>query len=211
MRTLTLRPLTAAASFLTLAALAALAAPGARAQVFFTDRAAFNAAAGGGLSFESFETPFAPAPTVNFPGFSISETGAISNTVFSDPFGATDGSLAAVYRDNDNSVSTFAFTSPVTAFGLDVTTSTATTVLVGGDISSSFSLFANTPQFFGVISTTPFSTVTFNASGPPEVGFDAVSFGTAAVGVVPEPGTLALVGTGLLPLAGVVVRRRRRG
>jgi hypothetical protein len=31
-----------------------------------------------------------------------------------------------------------------------------------------------------------------------------------AASAIPEPGTLALAGTGLLPLAGAVVRRRKR-
>ena len=43
--------------------------------VYFTDRVAFDAATGGGLSFESFETPFASTATVAFSGFSVSETG----------------------------------------------------------------------------------------------------------------------------------------
>jgi hypothetical protein len=71
---------------------------------------------------------------------------------------------------------------------------------VGGDVSYSFGLLVNTPQFFGVISTDYFDNVTFDASGGPLVGFDALSFGEGAV--VPIPGAVWLLGTGLIGLIG---------
>jgi len=42
-------------------------------------------------------------------------------------------------------------------------------------------------------------------------GFETISAGNARTpaGVVPEPGTMALAATGLLPLAGAVIRRRK--
>jgi len=39
---------------------------------------------------------------------------------------------------------------------------------------------------------------------------DNIALRPAAAGVIPEPGTLALAATGLLPLAGAVLRKRRR-
>ena len=52
--------------------------------------------------------------------------------------------------------------------------------------------------------------VSFGGS-PNYIGFDNVTFGSSNpdVGVVPEPGTVALLATGLIGLAGVRARRRR--
>jgi hypothetical protein len=53
-----------------------------------------------------------------------------------------------------------------------------------------------------------FHSPTVEPSGPPVVARLGVDNIRAAV--IPEPGTLALAGMGLLPLAGAVVRRKRR-
>lgn len=42
-----------------------------------------------------------------------------------------------------------------------------------------------------------------------QIGFDNITFGSATPAVVPEPATWALMGSGLLALGGVAVRRRR--
>lgn len=41
-------------------------------------------------------------------------------------------------------------------------------------------------------------------------GFEALAIAPATTGVIPEPGTVALLASGLLPLAGVAIRRRRK-
>jgi hypothetical protein len=182
------------------------------ATTFYTNRAAFNMAVSG-LTFESFEYANLPVPfeSYAFPGFTLSETNGINlvtDVIHNSYFGnypVTDGINAVWYDDNSNSIGYFKFNSGIKAFGIDVTTDAINTMTVGGDVSYSFGLLANTPQFFGVISTDYFANVTFSASGGPLVGFDSLSFGE---GVVPIPGAVWLLGSGLLGLGGW--RRFRR-
>ena len=53
------------------------------------------------------------------------------------------------------------------------------------------------------------STTTWYQMPDRDIAFQ-MDFGPAAVSTAPEPGTWALLGTGLLGLAGVTARRRRR-
>ena len=181
------------------------------APVYFTDRASFDAAAGGGLNYESFEADFAVADTIVFAGFTVSETLGINGLGQLRDFpglvdGAiTDGTGALGYDDNGDSVGTFfSFASPITAFGLDITTKPGSTVTIGGSVSDSLALTSDTPLFWGVIDMDGITSISFNASGEPLVGFDAVSFGQA---VIPAPGAIVLgaIGVGLIGW----LRRRR--
>jgi hypothetical protein len=61
---------------------------------------------------------------------------------------------------------------------------------------------AGTHHFVGVIDLAGLTSITFDASGGPNIGFDLASYGAVTV---PEPGTLALLG-----LAGMGLARRRR-
>ena len=180
------------------------------APVYFTDRASFDAAAGGGLNFESFEADFAVADTIVFAGFTVSETGGIGALAQLRDFpgtldaAITDGTGALSYDDNNGSVGTFfSFVSPITAFSLDITTMPGSTVTIGGSVSDSLVLTADTPSFWGVIDMDGITSISFDASGGPLVGFDAVSFGQA---VIPAPGAILLGGIG----AGLVGWLRRR-
>jgi hypothetical protein len=178
---------------------------------YYTDRASFNAAAGGGLSFESFEVaPPGWAPSYDFDGFTMRETNgtnALTNTLINSYFTAcvTHGEGAVWYDDNGDSIGWFEFDPQVTAFGVDVTASGTCTVAIGGDVSSSLALTANTPAFFGVIDGAGFDTISFSASGGPNVGFDAVAFLP-----VPEPSSIALCSIALGMTIAAARRRRRR-
>jgi hypothetical protein len=178
-----------------------VACPAFAAPVYFTDRASFDAATGGGLNFESFEADFAVADTIVFTGFTVSETLGINALAQLRNFpgtldaAITDGTGALSYDDNGDSVGTFfLFASPITAFGLDITTRPGSTVTIGGSVSDSLVLTADTPSFWGVIDMDGITSISFDASGEPLVGFDAVSFGQA---VIPAPGAILLGSIGI--------------
>jgi len=175
--------------------------------VIFNNRAAFNAASGGGLSFESFEANFPVSSSVTFTDFTVRETGGINALGQLRNFPSlglnaviTHGTGGLAYDDNGSSVGTFfSFSSPINAFGIDFATSTASTVAIGGSVNSSVIMSAGVPKFFGVIDTSGFlNSITFNASGGPNVGFDSASYGIASV--VPAPGAalLGLIGLGMV-------------
>lgn len=154
------------------------------APTYYTDRLAFEAAIDGGLSFESFEGIWGVSDTVVFNDFSVSETGGINALAASSniwPESVTDGTQSLWYDDNGDSIGTFfSFSNPVSAFGLDLTTTSDSVVTIGGNsIVGSASLTSNTPSFWGVVDPDGILTITFDASGGPLVGFDAVSYGEA--------------------------------
>ncbi|GAA0466145.1 hypothetical protein GCM10009096_03510 [Parasphingorhabdus litoris] len=189
------------------------AVPAQAAEVIFTDRTAFNAAAGAGLTFESFETAQSGA-TVNYPGFSVTESGGanfITHTSINSFFtsATSDGANSIWFDDNGNSLATFVFDAPITAFGFDVAAAAAGTMTFSGGAAGSFALGADTPTFFGVISDTAFTTLQFDMSGGPEVGFDALSFGIANAGAVPEPATWAFMIFGFGAIGGAMRRQRK--
>ncbi|MFN5972394.1 MAG: PEP-CTERM sorting domain-containing protein [Microcystis sp.] len=189
----------------------------AQALTFFNNRNAFNAAAGGSLSFESFENPNLPYPQPSFPfqggTFTVTETNGtnfLTNTLVNGAFGSfpvTNGQGALWYDDNGPSVGVFGLNPSVSAIGFDLTTRANAVVVLGGSIATVLNLTANTPQFFGVIGNPgEISQITFDASGVPLVGWDAVSFGNANAVVTPEPSTIL----GLLAVAGLGLGLKRQ-
>lgn len=181
--------------------------------MYFTDRAAFDAATGGGLDFESFESKSStPQASVTFTGFTVDETLDGANNALGQgnagflPASVTDGLRSIVYFDRGPSLVTFsAFSGPVTAFGLDLTSSVASSVAIGGSVSSVRALAANTPAFWGVIDTDGITSITLDVTGaaPGNIfaGFDAVSYGAAEdTQAVPAPAILTLLGLGLLAM-----------
>lgn len=186
--------------------------PALSVPTYFTDRSSFELAAGGGLNFESFETPTSAAfPSIDFGSFTVSEIGnadADLNKIVVGallPFDdATDGDYRLYYYNNGPSIARFdSFASTTYAFGLDVINTIDCTVTISGSASYSFSLLGSIPQFWGVIDTSGITSLDFFFSGgmldtgggfP---GFDAVSYSAP----VPEPATITLLASGLLGLA----------
>ena len=166
-------------------------APVAQCQVF-TNRVAFNAAAGT-LNFESFEAAFSSAPSVTFGPVTVSETNDSvgTNTIGQErdlnlvPGIPTDGTGAVVYNDNGPSIVVFQFATPINAFALDLASVVTTTATFGGGASGNVALTANTPSFFGFINQGgTFSQVTFEISSTQQgsfTAFDALSYGVSRV------------------------------
>ncbi|MBK17493.1 MAG: hypothetical protein CMM52_01460 [Rhodospirillaceae bacterium] len=183
----------------------------------------FLAAAGGGLSFESFEgiTPNgAPVPSIDFGAFEMADNfgGTFANDLRTCPAGfcaafttATDGTnfihaSGSTTYTFDDAINAFSFTLSHhnVVDSLSITTN-------AGDVLSGLGTpnFGTGASFFGIINdTATFTEVTVTYGRDDDsVGIDEIRFGELA-STIPEPGTIAIFGLSLLGLAGI--RRHRR-
>ena len=206
------------------ATLAMAAVPKAFAQaVFFTDRTAFETAAaatGGVAKVESFDnTPPAAAlvDQIFFPDnqtpeffFGVSDNipgqtdpGLLDSTN-ADGLGLssaiTEGSGALTFFDIGIG-GAFLFSNSIGAFGLDITTSAATSVTIiygfGGNPNptgtNTFTTNADTPQFVGVVDPAGFDGVVFDfGTAQTNVAYDFLSYRVALTATTT---TLATVST----------------
>ena len=184
--------------------------------VTYTNRAAFDAtfANAGRENWDGFAhgTVIPNGTTVNGITYNSSFGDAMVTNVFA---ATTDPNTLGQSADGfffPQDTMTFTFSSPLSAFGIDINTFatdngayTATTN--NGDvISSFFDPFPGfgTGQFIGFLSTVPFTSVTITASDPD----NGLSFtlDTLRAQVAPEPGTLAVFG--LMAMGAFGVRHR---
>ncbi len=187
--------------------------------VLYTNESTFIAASGT-LGFESFEgltatnTETAPFSAV-LAAFTVSTPAGSPAGVWNTPFlgdHATDGANYIEINQFTPTI-TFLFSSAINKFGLTITDYgdfTATPLAFSTNAGASGSAAAGSKpdgneQFFGIIDTTPFTSITFTGSDP--FAIDGVRFGSGA-GTVPEPTSALLLGAGLLAV--VAARRGQR-
>ena len=112
------------------------------------------------------------------------------------------------YYDNGASLLELVFNTEVTALSFYLSSddsSDITVTLNTGDVQTAASASSD-PTFFGLVSDTPFSSLTLGAAGSPAIGIDLMKFGTVPAPVpLPASGVLLMAGLGALAL-----RRRRK-
>ncbi len=217
--------------FILVAAIAAVLPVAAHAQVStFTDKVSFNEVAGA-LALEDFngitaDTSFENT-TIAFSAFTLS---AVSTRPEPSGFNFIDvpplvgGGITPANYDVDGTALanmgvsgletvTFTFIGPISAFGVDLRRAQNLAglleIVINGDAFQPPVL----PDFYGLISSTPFTSVTFRNVDRAEFGdgfgLDNVLHSPISTNVVPEPMVWAQLIAGFA-LVGAFARRRRR-
>ena len=129
------------------------------------------------------------------------------------------GNPSGVYAASDRAFD-LRFTSPTTAFGLDLWVFwsspipvTVSVYATDGALVATTTLPPSATQFFGWQHDAGISRVHFagGTNDAASVRIDDLTFGVGAATVTPEPATATLVGVGLLALAASARRRARSG
>jgi hypothetical protein len=195
---------------LTVAAIALAATSAVSAQTtVYTTRAAFDAAVASGSYTETFSNgSINGAASANFSGGGFAYTVSAPGTVLY----ANSTFLGTSLPDLPMLVT---FTgAPVTAVGGDFYVTdffddfqpVSVTVTLSNGFSSTFLPVSAADSFRGVTTALPITSLTLSAPGASlYVGMDNLT-----VGVVPEPGTYAMMALGLAAIGGFAARRRKQ-
>jgi len=171
------------------------------APAFYTDEAAFLAAAMEPPQVESFEAlaDGTPAPFSTASGITVSNVGTSSVDITTAPDAVSDGAKAVGCVFSGGGDLRFDFSAPIVAFGIDVNdlgtleaaTLTLTTTTGSQVVFLDYTGSSGNLLFAGVVDPAGFTSVTFsNTSTADFVGFDRVQF--LAAPAVPALGPVAL-------------------
>ncbi|MDF1555629.1 MAG: PEP-CTERM sorting domain-containing protein [Deferrisomatales bacterium] len=191
-------------------ALAGAGCGDAQALTIYTERGAWEAAVNGPLVNDDFEySIFSTNPSITF------ESGVVSSTLSGDNSVGAGRHLGGV---DINQPLTWSFPWPVFAFGFDVSSLWQGTNITGEfdgigkqviNVGASFQLSTtgNYNSFIGIVGDSQFNAVIFEGYlSQDHFLVDNLAFTARPV---PEPGTMILLSTGLVGLAGAT--RRRKG
>ena len=186
------------------------------------DRATFQAAIGGGVSYQDFDGLAVDSLLTDDGNVTYSTTGG-TPLVTDDYLTSTSpqglGATNVGFFLTTDSL-TLTFDSAITAFAIDINTfatadgSYSGLLNTGDTVDSIFETFPGfgTGQFIGFISDTAFTSLTISSPGGFAYTVDTLIYGEARdviePGAIPEPGTWALM-IGGFGLAGASLRRRR--
>jgi len=173
------------------------------------DRSGWEAAVTGTITNENFDTLMGQSDTLNFPsGLMSVASGATGspNHLVSLNAGTSSNTLATTLNTATSAVNgytsvTWTFPTAVYAFGADFLSIGGSREVGPTGVFDSGSqhfilrdLFGGDQGFFGVVSTTPFTQITLEATGS-IASNDSIRIDNAAF-AVPEPSSLALLGLG---------------
>ncbi len=185
----------------------------------FTSRSAFDAAVGATttVDFNTYLGTTSIGSGLDVGPFTITEVNGWSGTkIKAPPFSNFDFDVDGTSNLSTNTWNTYdvtlTFDAPITAFGADLSgfndSFIRTTILAGSQTFAPTATVGNEVRFFGFISDTAFTTLTFDGDASDGFAVDNISFSSSAA--VPAPtSTAALIGMGLMGAVAVTRRRRK--